>query len=156
LVFNLTDDQLRWLLQHRYAPDELPTDTIWLAVAAYDKRGGAVETTIKGSKSGLGITKRNKKRFHAQEMLLLLAQLAYNLTAWTRNSLASCSARLRSFGMLRMVRDVFHIPGSITFDKHGHIVQVTLNEAYGLASSFVLALATHLARDGTVAILGEI
>lgn len=156
LVFNLTDDQLRWLLQRRYTPEDLPTDTIWLAVAAYDQRGGAAETTFRGSKSGLGIAKRNKKRFHAQEMLLLLAQLAYNLTAWTRNSLASCSARLRAFGMLRMVRDAFHIPGSITFDKHGHIVQVTLNEAYGLASSFVLALATHLARDGTVAILGEI
>jgi hypothetical protein len=58
--------------------------------------------------------------------------------------------------MVRMVRDAFHIPGSITFDKHGHIVQVALNEAYGLASSFILALATYLARDGTVAILGKI
>jgi hypothetical protein len=156
MVFNLTDEQLLWLLQRHYTPEKLPADPIWLAVYAYDQRGGEVETTIKGSTAGLGLTKRNKKRFHAQEMLLLLAQLAYNLTAWTRNSLASCSARLRSFGMLRMVRDVFHIPGSITFDKHGHIVQVTLNEAYGLASSFVLALATHLTRDGTVAILGEI
>jgi hypothetical protein len=156
LVFNLTDDQLRWLLQHRYPPEALPADTMWLAVAAYDKRGGAAETTIKGSKSGLGLTKRNKKRFHAQEMLLLLAQLAYNLTAWTRNGLASVTARLRSFGMLRMVRDAFHIPGAITFDKYGHIVQVTLNQAYGLASSFVSALATYLARDGTVANLGEI
>lgn len=156
LVFNLTDDQLRWLLQHPQPPEELPTDTVWLAVTAYDKRGGAAETTIKGSKFGLGITKRNKKRFFAQEMLLLLAQLAYNLIAWTRNDLATCSARLRGFGMLRMVRNAFHIPGSITFDKQGHIVQVMLNQAHDLASSFVLALATHLARDGTVAILGEI
>lgn len=156
LVFNLTDEQLRWLLQRRYEPEKLPTDAMWLAVYAYDQRGGAVETTIKGSKAGLGLTRRNKKRFDAQEMLLLLAQLAYNLIGWTRNSLATHTARLRHFGMLRMVRDAFHIPGTITFDRHGHIVQITLNQAYALAASFVSALATYLARDGTVAILGQI
>ena len=36
----------------------------------------AVETSIKDSKQGLGITKGNKRNFHAQEMLVLLAQLA--------------------------------------------------------------------------------
>jgi hypothetical protein len=155
LVFNLNDDALLWL-----APQPVTTDpacqVMLAALYAYDQRGGAAETTIKGSKQGLGLAKRNKKRFQAQEMLLLLAQLAYNLTAWTRNGLAAWRPSWRQFGMLRMVRDAFHVPGMITFDAHGRIVAVTLNQAHALASSFVLAFGSFLARDGTVANLGQI
>jgi hypothetical protein len=115
-----------------------------------------VETAIKGSKQGLSITKRNKKSFHAQEMLLLLGQLAYNVTSWVRNGLASCQARLRHFGMLRMVRDAYHIAGLLVFDVEGHIVQILLNQAHGLAACFVNAFASFLARDGTVANLRQI
>ncbi len=35
----------------------------------YDQRGAGVETSFKGDKTGLGLTKRNKKRFPAQYML---------------------------------------------------------------------------------------
>jgi hypothetical protein len=156
LVFNLDDDQLRWLNEQGKRPFSPPVDPIWLAVYAYDLRGGGVETAIKGSKQGLGITKRNKKSFHAQEMLLLLAQLAYNITAWVRDGLASCQAKLRQFGMLRMVRDAFHIAGCLSFDADGHIVQISLNRAHHLAASFIDAFAAFLARDGTVANLRQI
>jgi hypothetical protein len=156
LVFNLDDDQLAWLNAQGKRPFSLPIDPIWLAVYAYDLRGGGVETAIKGSKQGLSITKRNKKSFHAQEMLLLLGQLAYNITSWVRNGLASCLAKLRQFGMLRMVRDAFHVAGLIVFDAEGHIVQISLNQAHELAASFVTAFASFLARDGTVANLRQI
>jgi hypothetical protein len=156
LVFNLDDDQLVWLNQQGKRPFTPPTDPIWLAVYAYDLRGGGVETAIKGSKQGLGITKRNKKSFHAQEMLLLLGQLAYNITSWVRNGLASCQTRLRQFGMRRMVRDAFHIAGRLAFDADGHIVQISLNQAHELAASFIDAFASFLARDGTVANLRQI
>lgn len=155
LVFNLSDDTLRCLIPELDTTDA-SVQVMLAALYAYDQRGGAAETTIRGSKQGLGLTKRNKKRFQAQEMLLLLAQLAYNLTTWTRNGLAACRPALRRFGMLRMVRDAFHVPGTITFDAHGRIVAVTLNQAHTLASSFVLALGSFLARDGTVANLGQI
>ena len=156
LVFNLDDDQLRWLNEQGKRPFSQPVDPIWLAVYAYDLRGGGVETAIKGSKQGLGITKRNKKSFHAQEILLLLGQLAYNVIAWVRNGLASCQAKLRQFGMLRMVRDVFHIAGLLVFNAEGHIVQISLNQAHQLAASFIDAFASFLARDGTVANLRQI
>jgi hypothetical protein len=156
LVFNLEDDQLRWLNQQGKRPVALPIDAIWLPVYAYDLRGGGVETAIKGSKQGLGITKRNKKSFHAQEMLLLLGQLAYNITGWVRNGLAFCQNKLRQFGMLRMVRDAFHIAGCLSFDEQGHIEQVSLNQAHELAASFITAFASFLARDGTVANLRQI
>ncbi len=45
----------------------------------YDQRGGGVETEFKQSKQGVGITKRNKKRFPAQQMVMLLATLAHNV-----------------------------------------------------------------------------
>jgi hypothetical protein len=156
LVFNLNDDQLRWLNEQGKRPFIPPVDPIWLAVYAYDLRGGGVETAIKGSKQGLGITKRNKKSFQAQEMLLLLGQLAYNLTSWVRNGLASCQTRLRRFGMVRMVRDAFHVPGLLSFNADGHIVQISLNQAHELAASFIDAFASFLARDGTVANLRQI
>ncbi len=156
LVFNLNDDQLAWLCQQGKRPVTLPENLLWWAVYAYDLRGGGVETTFKGSKQGLGITKRNKKSFVAQEILLLLAQLAYNLIAWTRNGLAACLAKVRQFGMLRMVRDAFHISGCVMYDVHGHIVQISLNQAHDLAASFRDAFAVFLARDGTVVNLRKI
>ncbi|MEW5987794.1 MAG: transposase [Chloroflexota bacterium] len=156
LVFNLTDAQLFEVAGQAAPANPVPAAVLWAAVAAYDNRGGAAETSLRGSKEGLGITKRNKKRLAAQEMLVLLAQLAYNLIAWTRDGLAACLARWRSFGMLRMVRDAFHISGQITVDEQGHIRQILLNQAHGLALSFVQALAPFLARDGTVVNLGQI
>ena len=156
LVFTLDDIQLQSLTQQGRRPFPAIIPPIWLAVYAYDLRGGAVETAFKGSKQGLAITKRNKKSFHAQEMLLLLGQLAYNLTGWVRDGLASCQAKLRQFGMLRMVRDAFHIAGFLSFDAHGRIVQISLNQAHDLAASFITAFASFLARDGTVANLRQI
>lgn len=156
LVFNLDNDQLRWIIQQGKQVPFPPKNPLWLAVYAYDLRGGGVETSIKNSKQGLGIIKRNKKSFPAQEMLLLLGQLAYNLIAWTRDGLATCLSKLRQFGMLRMVRDAFHISGRIIFDPNGHIVQISLNQAHDLAASFIDAFASFLARDGTVANLRQI
>ena len=44
----------------------------------YDQRGGGVEIEIKEDKQGLGTTKRNKKRFAAQQILAQLEVLAHN------------------------------------------------------------------------------
>jgi hypothetical protein len=65
---------------------------------AYDLRGGAVETSFRGSKQGIGLIKRNKKRFVAQMMLVLLAQFAYNLLTWTHHHLAPHAKQLQRFG----------------------------------------------------------
>ncbi|HSH02534.1 MAG TPA: transposase, partial [Anaerolineae bacterium] len=121
LVFNMDDEQLLWLSQQGKRSFINPDNPIWHAVYAYDLRGGGIETSIKESKQGLGITKRNKKSFHGQEMLGLLGQLAYNLTGWVRNGLASIQKKLQNWGMLRMVRDAFHISGRILLNAHGQI-----------------------------------
>jgi hypothetical protein len=53
-------------------------------VTCYDQRGGGIETAFKGDKQGLGLTKRNKKRFEAQHMLVLLGSLAHHAVIWAR------------------------------------------------------------------------
>ena len=62
--------------------------------------------------------KRNKKRFAAQELLVLLAQLAHNLVIWCRNALAAGDYRFRGWGIRRMLRDVFHIVGQAVLNDH--------------------------------------
>lgn len=54
----------------------------WRVAKLYDGRAGT-EADIKGDKRGLGIEKRRKKSFWAQEALVLLAQLAHNLRPTT-------------------------------------------------------------------------
>jgi len=156
LVFTLSDEMLFWLARQPVPQAPTAAQIPLAATYAYDLRGGGVETSIKSSKQGLGLTKRNKRRFAAQEMLVLLAQLAYNLVVWTRNELARQDSRLCQFGILRMVRDVFHIPGCFELDAQGYVVSITLNKAHPLAASFVQTWAAVVARDGPVLNLGQI
>ena len=104
-------------------------------VRFYDQRGGGVETSFKGDKQGLGIGKRSKKRFEAQQMVILLASLAHNVIVWAQAWLASPS--LQHYGTLRMVRDVFHISGFLLTDACGRLTEVVLNQAAPLAPALV-------------------
>jgi len=156
LVFNLRD-QLLFELSDRPWPDNpTPADRLAAIADAYDLRGGGVETTLKGSKGGLGVHKRNKRRFAAQEMLLLLAQLAYNLISWVRNLLADRRPTFRHFGMLRMVRDVFQISGKVRVTEQGQLLAIILNRDHHLALPFVEALRPVLSSDGMRFILHQI
>jgi len=77
---------------------------LWAVVYAYDLRGGGIEPQNRNDKQGLGLTKRNKASFAAQEILVLLAHLAHNLTLWTRNHLAKTDPAFQQFGIQRLVR----------------------------------------------------
>ena len=119
-------------------------------VRFYDQRGGGVESAIKADKQGLGMTKRNKKRFEAQQMLMLLGVLAHNVIVWATRWLAPHEPKLRRYGVKRMVRDIFHISGRIVRDRRGRIIQIILNQAAplvrGLARSLdVLLRPSHIA-----------
>lgn len=132
-----------------------PAAALLAYVYFYDQRGGACETANKGGKQGLGLTKRNKKRFAAQAMLLLLGTLAHNVLIWARHWLAPRCPQLARYGLLRLVRDVGHISGSLGRDASGQIVTVVLNRAAPLAHSLAAALGVLLADDGVTVTLGE-
>ena len=155
LVFNLPDAVLFRLAGEEGSAMPDPADILLAALHAYDGRGGGVETQNKGDKRGLGLTRRNKRRFAAQEMLVLLAQLAHNLVIWTRNDLAQVEPRLGKYGILRTVRDALQIPGHIQVDHHGQIGQITLNRKHPLASAFHQAYEADLAADDLSLILGQ-
>src|SRR5215212_425724 len=67
-------------------------------VRCYDARGGGVETAIKDDKQGLGLLKRSKQRFAAQQLLVLLGTLAHHVLVWARRWLAPHEPRLRRYG----------------------------------------------------------
>lgn len=136
LVFNLTNELLFALAKLACPSACSDPEIIAAALRAYDLRGGGIETANKGSKQGLGIHKRNKRCFHAQEILTLLAQLAYNMIIWVRSLLAQHDPDLISFGMLRMVRDVFQIPGRFCYNKDHRLISIQLNIDHKLAYLF--------------------
>jgi len=126
-------------------------------VYLYDQRGGGVETSFKGDHQGLGSTKRSKKRFEAQQIVMLLGTLAHNVVIWARRWLIQTapSSKLRHYGLLRLVRDVFHICGFLVFDALGQLCQIVLNRGAPLASTVVTALTNLLASAHVAISLGE-
>ena len=157
LISTLAPAQVLALTQSEASPDADPATVLLAYVYLYDQRGGAVETSFKGDHQGLGSTTRNKKRFEAQQMVMLLGTLAHNVVIWARRWLtqAASSTRLRHYGILRMVRDVFHISGFLVFDALGQLIEIVLNQAAPLAPVLVDSLRELLAPAHVALNLGQ-
>jgi hypothetical protein len=135
-VIEETREPLAQVLSHQ---------TVTLAyVRFYDERGGGCETAFKDDKQGLGITKRSKKRFEAQQILTLLGTLAHNVVVWARGWLAPHEPKLRRYGIKRLVRDVFHISGFLVRNVQGRVVAIVLNHRAPLVRGLTRSLALLL------------
>lgn len=156
MVFNLSDELIFEVARLGMPQTYTDLELISTIVDAYDLRGGGVETSYRNSKQGIGLTKRNKKSFKAQEMLILLAQLAFNLTVWVQNELALFSSAIASFGLLRMIRDAFQIAGFIQFDDKCNVASITLNKFHKLAPAFQDYTLSGFPLDDLCIILGKI
>jgi hypothetical protein len=121
----------------------------------YDERGGAIEIEIKESKQGLGITKRNKKSYCGQQMVMMLGTLAHNLVVWARRWLVGGVPKLRKYGVKRMVRDIFAVSGFVEINERGEIKRVVMNKAAPLARQCAKCLHSLLKREHVSVILGE-
>lgn len=160
LICSLPDQTILELAE---GESEVGLALLWL----YDQRGGGIETSFKGGKGGLGLTKRNKKRFEAQQVLMLLGSLAQNVIVWAKAWLieplpAETTAEpvatqnpLRRYGPLRMVRDVFHISGFLRFNPAGQITEIGLNPRAPLAHLVLPLLCHWLAPLNIVVILDK-
>jgi hypothetical protein len=122
----------------------------------YDQRGGGVETEIKEDKQGLGTSKRNKKRFEAQYMLTLLEALAHNILVWARHWLAPFCPSVARYGMLRLVRDAFHMNGLIFLDHSSQVLKFLFHQADPLATELHNGFARLFAHEQVAFSLGEI
>jgi hypothetical protein len=124
-------------------------------VYRYDARGGGVETANKEDKQGLGIGKRNKKRFEAQQVVGQLGRLAHNVVVWARNWLAVDAPQVRQLGVKRLVRDVFHINGLVERDPSGRICRIVLNQAHCYARRLRVALQALVGSEQVAVSLGQ-
>lgn len=138
----------------RADPDTATATPLLAYIYLYDQRGGGVETTFKEDKQGLGLTKRSKKRFEAQQVVTGLGALAHNVLVWARDWLAEHAPRLRRFGIKRLVRDALGISGRVEFDEAGRIRAVVLNRADRLAHHPLAALQALLAAEHIAVTLG--
>jgi hypothetical protein len=132
-----------------------PVACLLAYVYLYDQRGGGVETAFKEDKQGLGLTKRNKKRFEAQQVVVALGTLAHNVLIWAREWLAARMPRLRRFGVKRLVRDVRGVSGRVEPDAQGQVRGIVLNRADRLAHHLLAALQALLATEQVAVSLGE-
>jgi hypothetical protein len=143
LICSLKIEQVLKVLGWTASQATDPVAVLLAYVTFYDQRGGGIETSFKGDKQGLGLTTRNKKRFEAQHMLVLRGLLAHNVVVWARRWLAIAEGP--HCGMVRMVRDVFHISGWLSFDACEHLVTVVLNQHARRAHQLLLPLSELLA-----------
>jgi Transposase DDE domain group 1 len=123
--------------------------------AFYNQRGGTVEIEIKEDKQGVGMTKRSKKRFEAQQMVVLLNSLAHNLLVWSRRWLSATTPKLREYGFLRLVRDAFQVSGFVELDARGKVIKIVLNQKAAWAKRCINALNALLKPERVSVILGE-
>jgi hypothetical protein len=84
-----------------------------------------MEAEIKRDKRGLGLASIRKHGLAAQRYLVLLIDLAHNVLTWARAWLATQRPRLGRFGIVRLVRDIWAIPGRVTI-REGTIRRISL------------------------------
>jgi Transposase DDE domain group 1 len=102
---------------------------------AYDGRA-TIEASFCQDKQALGLVTRRQRRWEAQQMVLLLARLAHHLLLWGKQWLSRVPAtrrRLRGYGLVRLLRDVWAVPGVIRW-RRGWMVSVRFSPLHPLAT----------------------
>lgn len=112
----------------------------------YDGRAG-MEADIKGDKRGLGIEKRRKKSFHAQEALALLAQLSHNLLAYFKRWFLE-GTEAHKLGVERLVRDVLAMAGEVRVGRISGKVRMKLPHLHPWAKAVAMGVEAHRSRNG--------
>ena len=140
-------------------PDRAPSPCVWLTPTRYpalrcslttlcdltlttiadlyDDRGG-VEVEIQTDKMGLLLARRRKRRFAAQEMLILLNDWAHNLLAWFRMQ-ALIGSRFADYGPKRIIRDLLTIPGEAII-ADDELVELRLKASHPYAAEMTHCL----------------
>ncbi|MGC1308505.1 MAG: hypothetical protein WA885_14870 [Phormidesmis sp.] len=155
LVTNLTPDEVASLVEIELDILENPQE-LWLAyVLCYDQRGGGVETSFRQDNQALGIKKRNKKRFEAQQILTQLNALAHNVLVWAQQWLTEDKPELNQIGFVRLMRDVFTTTGRLFFDELGRLTEIQLNEADTTVRQWIYGLSRLLESEHIAVNLGK-
>ena len=103
----------------------------------YDARG-AGEVDIQADHMGLLLRRRRKRRLAAQEMLVLLNDLAHNWLAWLYAWTLKDSP-FATFGPKRIIRDLLTIPGEAVIHDD-QLVELRLKASHPYAAAMADAL----------------
>src|SRR5690349_3654515 len=111
------------------------TDLAPMALAdTYDGRA-MIEAPFCQDQQALGLVTRRQRRWEAQQMVLLLARLVHHLLLWSKQWLSrvpTTRQRLRGLGLVRLLRDVWAVPGVIRW-RRGWMVSVRFSPLHPLA-----------------------
>ena len=121
-------------------------------VEQYDGRAG-MEADLKGDKHGLALAVIRKQRLPAQKIVVLLIQLAHNVLIWARQWLAKHAPRLRQYGIVRLIQEVWAIPGRIKLSDKG-IQRVRLRRAHPRARDVSFGFRSLLTHSHIEVVLG--
>ena len=141
----------RWVDQKgKPHQDYLVTSLFWLdapqIAKLYDARGG-MEVDIKGDKRGLGIEKR-RKSFHAQEALVLLAQLSHNLIVYFKRWFLE-GTKAEKLGVERLVREVLAMVAEVRVGRMSGKVLLKLPHHHPWAKAVAAGIKAHRPQNGT-------
>ena len=88
-------------------------------------------------------------------MLTLLETLAHNILVWARRWLAPHCPKVAHFGMLRLVRDAFHMNGLIILCHACHVIKIVFNRTDPLAEELHAGFSALFAQEQITITLGE-
>lgn len=114
----------------------------------YDGRAG-IEADLKSDKRGLGLAVVRKGRLAAQMLVVLLMQLAHNVLIWARQWLVAQAPRLRGCGIVRLVQEVWAVPGRIKLSEQ-NIQRVRLCRDHPRARDVCCGFRPFLAKSQTL------
>lgn len=129
-------------------------------VQKYDRRAG-LENRAETDMTGLGLGKRKKKRWAAQQMLMLIVQLAHNILVWQNTWFHQTSLTLKDQhlleqqGIYRIVHQRLNIDGRVV-KKGNKSGRIELNPLHPFSPFVQKGWQPLLAPFGTLVILGKI
>ncbi len=121
-------------------------------VEHYDGRAG-MEADLKSDKHGLGLAMIRKRLLPAQKLVVLLVQLAHNILMWARSWLSQHIPRLRDSGIVRLIQQVWAIPGRVRLTEQEGVVRVRLRRQHPRARDVCLGFLPLLPQQQSLIVL---
>lgn len=121
-------------------------------VEHYDGRAG-MEADLKSDKHGLGLAMIRKHLLPAQKMVVLLLELAHNILIWARAWLSEHAPHLHDYGVVRLIGQVWAIPGRVKLTEQAGVVRVRLRREHPRAREVCQGFLPLLAPWQTLLVL---
>ncbi len=122
-------------------------------VEHYGGRAG-MEADLKSDKHGLGLAVIRKHHLPAQKMVVLLVEVAHNILMWARSWLAKYAPRPHDYGIVRLIQQVWAIPGRVKLIEQEGVVRVRLRREHPRARDVCQGFLPLLPRGQILVLLG--